>query len=317
MVNSGSHNSTVAQSYMTFTSSVLQIVDPVQSGCVTTTTVTPDLTTFDTVLQNEQCDGPNPCVFRGNPVNAGSFAFASGAFSNPPGQGDFRVAQVTFCAVSAGDALLHWQFNPPDPVERDCEITDSDNNIISNRALYTDYVVHVVNSQALVGHVTWQGRPAQPSSLQQLPITVTLRLASGGPDNEYTDLTTDAGGVFTLPLGSLPTGTYNWRVKGPDATPNTNTAPGFLANAGNLTLTSGTTNTEMGLMKAGDANNDNVVNATDFAILKNAFGKSGCPSPQPGYDNRADFTGDCVVNSIDFSLLRSNFGIAGAGPVGP
>jgi hypothetical protein len=68
----------------------------------------------------------------------------------------------------------------------------------------------------------------------------------------------------------------------------------------------------MGLLRAGDVNNDNVVNSTDFTLLKSAFGKSGCPSPQPGYDNRADFTGDCVINSVDFSLLKGNFGIGGS-----
>jgi len=70
----------------------------------------------------------------------------------------------------------------------------------------------------------------------------------------------------------------------------------------------------MGLQKAGDADNNNVVNASDFTILKNTFGKS---SGQLGYDDRADFNGDLVVNSGDFTLLKGNFGIAGAPPIGP
>ena len=157
----------------------------------------------------------------------------------------------------------------------------------------------------LVGHVTWQGPPAQPNALQALPISLTLRLASGGADNEYTGLTTDASGFFTVPLGSLASGTYNWRVKGPK----------YLANAGSMSIIAGTTNNaEMGLQKAGDCNNDNVVNSVDFTILKASFGKS---VGQPGYDDRADFNGDQVVNASDFSLQRANFGIAGAPPIGP
>jgi hypothetical protein len=70
----------------------------------------------------------------------------------------------------------------------------------------------------------------------------------------------------------------------------------------------------MGLQRAGDCNNDNVVNAVDFTILKGTFGKS---VGQPGYDDRADFNGDQVVNASDFSLQRANFGIAGAPPIGP
>jgi hypothetical protein len=44
----------------------------------------------------------------------------------------------------------------------------------------------------------------------------------------------------------------------------------------------------MGLMRTGDCNNDNVVGAVDFTILKATFGKA---LGEPGYDDRADFTG--------------------------
>ena len=97
----------------------------------------------------------------------------------------------------------------------------------------------------------------------------------------------------------------NWRVKDPK----------YLANAGTVSLPgAGTSSAEMGLMLAGDCNDDNVVNSTDFSILKSTFAKS---FGQPGYDDRADLTGDLVVNSTDFSLLRTNFGAGGAGPIRP
>jgi len=138
-----------------------------------------------------------------------------------------------------------------------------------------------------------------------VPITLSLRLASGGPDNEYTGMTTDPSGFFTATVTGLPSGLYKWRVKDPK----------YLANGSTLSLPgAGTTNTEMGLMLAGDCNDDNVVNSVDFAILKGTFGKS---VGQPGYDDRADFTGDQVVNATDFSLLRANFGTAGAPAIGP
>src|SRR5438067_34624 len=111
----------------------------------------------------------------------------------------------------------------------------------------------------LVGHVSWQGRPAQPNALQQVAVGLTLRLASGGPDNEYTGMTTDPSGFFTATVTGLPSGTYNWRVKDPK----------YLANGGTVILPgAGTSGAEMGLMLAGDCNDDNVINATDFAILK-------------------------------------------------
>src|SRR5439155_6442861 len=73
----------------------------------------------------------------------------------------------------------------------------------------------------LVGHVTWQGRPPQPSQLQMLPITLTLRSATG-EGFEYDDLMTDMNGTFTVTLSGVPNGTHNWRVKGPGATPDVN-----------------------------------------------------------------------------------------------
>jgi hypothetical protein len=73
-----------------------------------------------------------------------------------------------------------------------------------------------------------------------------------------------------------------------------------------------TSNVEMGLMRTGDCNNDNVVNVSDFNILKSTFGKS---QGDPGYDDRADFTGDHVVNVSDFNFQKANFGTSGSPPL--
>ncbi len=152
----------------------------------------------------------------------------------------------------------------------------------------------------LVGHVLWQGRPSQPDPLHQLPITLTLH--SGATAVTYPNLTTDAGGVFTVPVGLLPAGEYAWWVKGPQ----------YLATAGSLQLTGApVTQQEMGLQRAGDVNNDNIVDIVDFTLLRAGFGQ-GCGDP--GYDGRADFTGNCLVDIVDFTLLRANFGQAGPPP---
>jgi hypothetical protein len=152
----------------------------------------------------------------------------------------------------------------------------------------------------LVGHVTWQGRPAQPTPGQQLPLTLTLQL--GANRTTYPNQQTDAGGIFTVPVQLLPTGVYTWWVKGPQ----------YLATSGTVSLTGApSTPQEMGLQRVGDANNDNLVDITDFSLLRATFGK-GCGDA--GYDGRAEFTGDCLVDITDFSLLRSNFGQAGTPP---
>jgi hypothetical protein len=152
----------------------------------------------------------------------------------------------------------------------------------------------------LDGHVTWDGRTAQPDPLQQLPISLTLYALTDGPYIDYPLQNTNSSGHFIVSVDGVAPGDYHWRVKGPQ----------YLANAGTLTLTGAPlTQVEMGLMLAGDANGDNVINSSDFIILKSTFGKA---CSDVGYDGRAEFTGDCVVNSNDFTLQRRNFGRGGA-----
>ena len=153
----------------------------------------------------------------------------------------------------------------------------------------------------LVVHVEWQGRPIQPNLLQQLPITLTLQ--SDTTQVDYLALSTDATGIFAVPIGSVPEGLYTWRVKGPQ----------YLAQTGTVLLTSAAvTNIDVGLMLTGDCNGDDVVAATDFSIFRRTFGKG---LGDPGYDTRADFTGNNVVDVVDFNLLKSNFDLAGAPPI--
>jgi subtilisin-like proprotein convertase family protein len=162
----------------------------------------------------------------------------------------------------------------------------------------------------LVGHVIWEGRPAQPDALQQLPVTITLKL--GTTEANYPGQTTDPSGYFTVPVSSLANGSYTWRVKGPHATMDVNTTPGFLARSGVVSLAGApVTNLEIGLVKAGDANNDNTIDVLDFNLLKQSFGLS---VGSPGYDNRADFTGDQTVDVLDFNLIKTNFAQSGSGP---
>ncbi len=316
-LNAGSNNVTAQQSYLTYTYDLIKNarVSQIATACVLTSTVTSDPSTFDATLQNEICNGPGQCNFRGLIVDPGSFAYSSGALSNCPDGcgGTFRVAQVGLCAVAPGRALLHWQFTPPAPATRDTEIVAANGALVHNPALFTDYVINIVAptgtptttpDQLIVGHVTWQGRPAQPNVRQQVPISVSLSL--GDTQVDYAGINTDANGLFTVAVGGLASGDYTWRVKGYDPQWG---GPSFLANSGMVALGgSTTTEVEMNLMRAGDANNDNYVTILDFNILKNAFGKPCNPCQDP----RSDFNSDSLINSSDFNLLKPNFGASGA-----
>jgi hypothetical protein len=146
----------------------------------------------------------------------------------------------------------------------------------------------------ITGHLTWQGI-AQPDSRNN-GITATLSLCVSGLTQNYS-VATDSTGTFTVTTG-LPNGTYNWSLKGQLN----------LSNAGSLTIAGGAANVEMGLMRAGDCDNNNIINTSDFNILKNTFGRS---PGQVGYDARGDLNRDNVVNSVDFNLQKINFGIPG------
>ncbi|MBK8027195.1 MAG: hypothetical protein IPK19_38850 [Chloroflexi bacterium] len=78
-----------------------------------------------------------------------------------------------------------------------------------------------------------------------------------------------------------------------------------------MTLQAGLNEIDIGTLREGDANDDNIVNISDFSLLASAFGKS---EGQAGFDARADFNEDGVINIADFSLLASNFGQSGAAP---
>ena len=65
---------------------------------------------------------------------------------------------------------------------------------------------------------------------------------------------------------------------------------------------------DFGLLREGDANDDNFVTLIDFSLLSGAF--ATCQG-DARYDARTDFNADGCVTILDFSLLSSNFGQAG------
>jgi len=160
----------------------------------------------------------------------------------------------------------------------------------------------------LVVHILFQGITAPSARYTTDTLTTTLRLVSGGPDIEYGPVAPDTSGFYTIPVGTVPNGTYTIRSKG-----HKNLSSGGVS-CDTVTLTGGLiTQKDLGSLKAGDAlptgpTNFNVVNSSDFTTLKTTFGKS---FGQPGYDERADFDQTDVVNSTDFTLQKGNFGSQG------
>lgn len=183
----------------------------------------------------------------------------------PAGMGDYEAL-----AADNGQILSVW--------------FDSRNNAGGDP--YTE--AHVLTS-----HLTWQGHAAQPNAANQQPINLVIKKGTD-PRTTYPTQTTNSNGNFTVTAG-VPEGSYTWWAKGSK----------FLSNSGTVALGSTQVQTlEMGTLRAGDANNDNVITTLDFNILRTTFGSAT--------DLRADFNDDGVTNSLDFTLMRGNFGQSGA-----
>ncbi len=136
-----------------------------------------------------------------------------------------------------------------------------------------------IASAAPAQNVVFSFRPADNSAIQTRTLAVP------------------ASGVFTL--GGLPHKPYTLHIKGDK----------YLAVNVSVTV-AGNTSGVSATLAAGDSNNDNSVDSSDFTALIGSY-NSDAAIPGSGYDARADFNSDGLVDSSDFTLLIGNFGKAG------
>jgi plastocyanin len=194
--------------------------------------------------------------------------------------------------ILAQGASYSFTFNTPGSYPYHCAIHPAMTGTIT-------VLAGCAPSTQLTGHVTWQGVSLAVPHRSIQPLTLTLK--SGVNEVNYPLMNTDSSGFFTVPVGLAP-GSYDWRVKGSK----------HLSSCGTVVISAGSNSAEMGTMRAGDAQPNNVVNIGDSNTLRLTFGKA---YGDAGYDQRADFNNDHVVNIADQNLLRTNFGIAGCDPV--
>jgi CubicO group peptidase (beta-lactamase class C family) len=145
--------------------------------------------------------------------------------------------------------------------------------------------------------VTLQGS-SRPDAGWAVPLTVKLftpgaNVESDVPLYEFTPNTTKdnllATGQCAAAAGSYDVTTVSGHT---------------LANVlRNVTVAQGDT-VYMGALHEGDANDDGIVNISDFGILSVSFTKS---TGQQGWDERADFDRNGIVNISDFGLLAANY----------
>ncbi len=139
-------------------------------------------------------------------------------------------------------------------------------------------------------------RPNSPPPHASWAVPVHLALyppgASGAASYEW-DLSLDNSGRLAATL-VLSAGRYDIRLK------NLHT----LRNVKRNVLLDGTSVIDMGTLREGDADGDNRVRASDFALLRAAYFTQAGDS---AFDARADFDEDRRIRSSDFALLRGNY----------
>jgi len=124
-----------------------------------------------------------------------------------------------------------------------------------------------------------------------IPVTVII------DDTEYHCDTTKADDEdkAICQIDGLTPGTYTITIAGNTTLQNVRY---------NVEITSGENTIDMGTLLEGDANQDDIINISDFGILAVAF--MSTPS-DPNWDERADFDRNGIVNISDFGLLAVNF----------
>ena len=169
--------------------------------------------------------------------------------------------------------------------------------------------VAALNTQAgtVTGSIALEGVPSLSAISPSAPLGtfhISFRNASTGAVVTSADvtLTTTAGSANgTFSVSGVPAGTYNVVIKG-----SKNLAvlsPGVVvASSGAIPAV---------ILPAGDSNNDNFVDSSDFGTLIGAFNTDGSIAGS-GYDPTADFNFDGLIDSSDFGLLIGEFNNAGA-----
>ena len=129
-------------------------------------------------------------------------------------------------------------------------------------------------------------------------VTFTFRNAAGGADIIRT-APVGPDGVYTLT--GVPVAAYTLHIKGDK----------YLAVNAAVNLTAGSQSGVNAALPAGDANNDNSCDSTDFGLLIGVF-NSSASLPGSGYDIAIDLNGDGSIDSSDFGILIGDFNTVGA-----
>lgn len=242
-----------------------------------------------TVLQNE--------------VNDGQIDVAVAFMEEPASRSGLGVLGYINCHIISppeGESVtttIGFDFDPPD---RDTTVSLLSGTSVRPSVPEPAVTVIIDEGMTICGNVLLQGREDQSAD-------VHFQLLDASEIVDEWDGDTDFFGHFCK--DAVPYGT--WDVTAKERHYLRAVARGIvLPDLVDDIVFDPETGDEVGTLRGGDCNDDNVLNIADFSQLAAAFGSG---AGDPGYDEGADINADGAVTIRDFGLLASNYGKAGVG----
>jgi parallel beta-helix repeat protein len=171
-----------------------------------------------------------------------------------------------------------------------CDFSDIESTIRQFRILGPDAIVDI--------SVVLQGGSRPPEGWE-IPITIKFfspgaNVMTDSPLAQF-DLTTTKSGGTAICQCTVAAGTYDITAVSEHTLMNVKR---------NVVISGPSTAVYMGTLLEGNANDDGIINISDFGILAVAYMKT---EGEPRYDARADFDRNGIINISDFGLLAVNY----------
>ena len=174
----------------------------------------------------------------------------------------------------------------------------AESSFSTSYGLWSGYWYSAISACEVNISVVLQGGSRPPEGWE---IPITIKLFSPGADVitdtpiQQFNLTTTKSDSTAVCQCTVDAGTYDITAVSEHTLINVKT---------NVVISAPSTAVDMGTLLEGNANDDIIINISDFGILAVSYMKM---EGEPGYDPRADFDRNGIINIADFGLLAVNY----------
>ncbi len=226
--------------------------------------------------------------------SAGTIDYSAGKLGEPFPTGTFTVATIEFKALAETSSTTAVTFSFAGSRKT---IVDFGGNPIPGT--HGDATVEIIPGALADISVVLQGG-SRPDEGWEIPITIKFfspgaDVMTDSPLYEFSLTTTKSDGIATCQCTGVMPDTYDITAVSEHTLINVKR---------NVVISTPSTAVDMGTLLEGNANDDIIINISDFGILAVSYMKM---EGEPGYDARADFDRNGIINISDFGLLAVNY----------